>query len=249
MARHVIPRCRHLTAVSPNLAEDIRKLARVPVHVVANPIPTEVMSARGCAAGAFDAARLLMVQNGWMALKNGAAALRAFAIARRSRPELKLSCFGKDWEEGGPAHRWAAPRGLGDAVEFRGPVPHGQVLAEMQQSTAMIHPSRWESCCMAIAEAMSLGLPVVAGRDAGGVGWQLDRGRAGILVDVTDPRDIARGILTVTGEFAAWREISSAARHRAREIFAMDRVVDEYVTLYESVRRDAQDRKDAPRTG
>jgi glycosyltransferase involved in cell wall biosynthesis len=90
-----------------------------------------------------------------------------------------------------------------------------QVLAELRVSTAMVHPSRWEACCMAIAEAMSLGLPVVGGRDSGGVGWQLDQGRAGILVDVTDPRDIARGILAATGELSAWRQFSSAARHRA----------------------------------
>ena len=94
---------------------------------------------------------------------------------------------------------------------------------------------------MAIAEAMSLGLPVVAGRDAGGVVWQLDRGRAGILVDVTDPRDIARGIFAATGELSAWQAISSAARRRAREIFSIERVIDEYLALYESVRRDARE--------
>lgn len=241
MARRVIPRCRHLTAVSPNLAEDIRKLARAPVQVIANPIPADVMSASGCATDAFGAGRLLMVQNGWMALKNGAAALRGFAIARRARPALTLSCFGKDWEEGSPAHRWARRRGLDAGVAFRGSVPHARVLAEMAQGTAMIHPSRWESCCMAIAEAMSLGLPVVAGRDAGGVAWQLDRGRAGILVDVTDPRDIARGIFAATGELSAWHAISSAARRRAREIFSIERVIDEYLALYESVRRDARE--------
>ncbi len=31
---------------------------------------------------------------------------------------------------------------------------------------------------MAIAESMSLGLPVVAGRNTDGVSWQLDNGRA-----------------------------------------------------------------------
>lgn len=238
MARRVIPRCRHLTAVSPNLAEDIRKRSRTSVHVVANPIPAHVTSMVGCTADSFAAGRLLMVQNGWTALKNGIAALRAFALARRSKPALELSCFGKDWEDDGPAHRWAARRGLVAGVEFRGPVPHEQVLAEMRDSTAMIYPSRWESCCMAIAEAMSLGLPVVGGRDSGGVAWQLDAGRAGILVDVTDPQDIARGILAVASDLTTWREVSSAARRRAREIFSIERVLDDYQALYRSVLRD-----------
>jgi glycosyltransferase involved in cell wall biosynthesis len=80
---------------------------------------------------------------------------------------------------------------------------------------------------MAIAEAMSLGLPVIAGRHTDGVGWQLDQGRAGILVDVTDPEETARGIAAATGDVAAWRAMSAAARSRAGELFSIDRVVDQ----------------------
>ncbi|MCZ7562813.1 MAG: glycosyltransferase [Burkholderiales bacterium] len=98
MARLVIPRCTHLTAVSPDLAADIRKFTRIPVKVVANPIPPEVASALGCSAHAFDSGQLVMVLNGWSALKNGTTALRAFALARRSRPALRLVCLGNGWK-------------------------------------------------------------------------------------------------------------------------------------------------------
>ncbi|MCZ7562814.1 MAG: glycosyltransferase [Burkholderiales bacterium] len=104
------------------------------------------------------------------------------------------------------------------------------VLREMQRSAALLHPSRGEACSMAIAEAMSLGLPVIAGRRTDGVGWQLDQGRAGVLVDVNDARDIARGIEAATADFAIWLEMSAAARRRARELFSIDRVVDEYLS-------------------
>lgn len=237
MARLVIPRCTHLTAVSPDLAADIRKFTRIPVKVVANPIPPEVASALGCSAHAFDSGQLVMVLNGWSALKNGTTALRAFALARRSRPALRLVCLGNGWEANGPAHRWARTNAAADGVEFRGPVPHRMVLREMQRSAALLHPSRGEACSMAIAEAMSLGLPVIAGRRTDGVGWQLDQGRAGVLVDVNDARDIARGIEAATADFAIWLEMSAAARRRARELFSIDRVVDEYLSLYEAVRR------------
>ena len=249
MARRVIPRCTHLTAVSPDLAADIRKFTRTPVSVVANPISSEIMSAAGCPPRAFGAGKLLMVLNGWTALKNGATALRAFGIARRSRPALRLVCFGNGWEKDGPAHQWAIKNAVDAGVEVRGPVPHRVVLGEMQDSTAMLHPSRWEACCMAIAEAMSLGLPVIAGRHTDGVGWQLDQGRAGILVDVTDPEETARGIVAATGDIAAWRAMSAAARSRARELFSIDHVVDQYVALYESARRGERGDSPARRSG
>lgn len=235
MARRVIPRCRHLTAVSPDLEADIERYTKAPVHVVPNPISADVMDAPGCDPQAHESQRLLMVLNGWNNLKNGATALQAFAVARQANPRLRLVCFGASWEHGGVAHHWAARRGLDAGVEFRGPVAHSVVLEQMQSSAALLHPSRWEACCMAIAEAMSLGLPVIAGRRTDGVAWQLDQGRAGMLVDVTDARDIARGIAAVAGDFARWRATSQAARARAREMFSVDRVTDQYLSHYAHV--------------
>ena len=85
---------------------------------------------------------------------------------------------------------------------------------------------------MAIAESMSVGLPVVAGRRSGGVGWQLDDGRAGILADVTDVDDLARSIIAMTGDLGRWHAMSTAARSRARQLFSVENVAEQYVELY-----------------
>ncbi len=232
MARRVIPRCTHLTAVSPDLAADIKHFAKVPITVVPNPISKSVMAADGCAADAFDNKSLMMVLNGWDGLKNGARALQAFAMARRTAPALRLNCFGAGFEADGLAHRWALKNSLDGNISFRGPVPHHKIIEHMRSSTALLHPSRWESCCMAIAESMSVGLPVVAGRRSGGVGWQLDDGRAGILADVTDVDDLARSIIAMTGDQARWHAMSTAARSRARQLFSVENVAEQYVELY-----------------
>jgi len=240
MARRVIPRCGHLTAVSPDLAADIRRYAKSSISVVPNPIATHVMAAAGCTKEAFEAKTLLMVLNGWNNLKNGALALRAFNIARRSNPGLRLICFGAAWEKDGEAHRWARRNGVDAGVEFCGSVPQRVILEQMQMSTALLHPSRWEACCMAIAEAMSLGLPVIAGRHTDGVAWQLDNGRAGILADITSVDDVARGIVAMTSDFFEWQKMSTAGRSRARQIFSVDRVVDQYVSLYSTASNGAR---------
>ncbi len=232
MARRVIPRCKHVTAVSPGLAADIQHFARVPLTVVPNPISKSVMAAEGCTADAFENKSLMMVLNGWDDLKNGARALRAFAMARRTIPDLRLRCFGAGFEVDGPAHRWALKNGVDGNIAFCGLVAHQSIIEHMRSSTALLHPSRWESCCMAIAESMSVGLPVIAGRHSGGVAWQLDDGRAGILANVTDTDDIARCIIAMTSDQGHWNEMSAAARSRARQLFSVDHIADQYVQLY-----------------
>ncbi len=36
----------------------------------------------------------------------------------------------------------------------------------------------------------------------------------------------------MTSDFLEWQKMSAAARSRARQIFSIDRVVDQYVSLY-----------------
>lgn len=235
MARQVIPRCRHLTAVSPDLAADLRAFTDVEASVVPNPISEAVLHSAGCNPGAFDSRTFVMVLNGWNKLKNAGTAIRAFQLARRELPDLRIVCFGSGYESDGPAAQWARSRRLHDGVEFKGPVPHATILEQMRNSTALVHPSRWEACCMSIAESMSVGLPVIGGRETDGVPWQLDGGRAGALVDVTNATEIAQAMLHLSRERASWETISKAARDRAHELFAQDKVVDRYVSLYTRV--------------
>jgi glycosyltransferase involved in cell wall biosynthesis len=102
----------------------------------------------------------------------------------------------------------------------------------MQSATALLHPSKVEACSVTIAEAMSVGLPVIAGRDTGGVAWQLDEGRVGILADITDANDIAHRIADVTRDIERWRDMSASGRTRARQLFSTSRIVDQYLSLY-----------------
>ena len=232
MARRVLKRCQHLTAVSPDLERDLKGFTPASIQVVANPIADTILNAPGCVEQAYDSKTLMTVLNGWTDLKNGATALHAFHLAQRVDPELKLVCFGSGFGADGEAQRWAAGKGYTANVEFRGPTPHALIVEKMRTSMALLHPSRWEACCMSIAEAMSVGLPVIAGQATDGVPWQLDGGRAGVLTDVTDAQVMADAILALSRDRSRWQSISGAARARARQLFAIDPVVDRYVSLY-----------------
>lgn len=238
MARRVLARCTHLTAVSPDLARDLRHLTPASIEVVANPIPNAIFRSSGCLPHSFDSKTLMMVLNGWTDLKNGATALRALALARRADPQLRLVCFGSGFEPQGDAQRWAAGKGITEGVEFRGPTPQPQILAQMRACMALLHPSRWEACCMSIAEAMSVGLPVIAGASTDGVHWQLNGGRAGMLTDVTRAQPMADAIVALSRDRVRWQALSQAARERARSLFAVDPVVDRYIALYAATLRE-----------
>jgi len=235
MARRVLRRCRHLTAVSPDLERDLRSMTSAPITVVPNPLSGPIVEAAPCTPRAFDSRTLVMVLNGWIRLKNGARALRAFAQARRGDPRLRLVCLGADYQEGGPAHRWAEARGLAEGVRFKGPVVQAELVEHLRGSMALLHPSLLEACSMAIAEAMAVGLPVIAGARTSGVAWQLDDGRAGVLVDVRDPSSMAAGMVRLAADAARWQALSSAAYSRARQLFSADQVAGRYLALYGEV--------------
>jgi glycosyltransferase involved in cell wall biosynthesis len=236
MARRVIARAPVLTAVSPDLAAELRPWVKGDrhIHVVANPLDKAVFQLGRLPMDPSQPG-LMMVLNGWNGLKNGKSALRAFAASRMRAPHLRLICFGAGWAEGGPAQQWARANRIHEGVEFRGPRPHDDILACMRTSVALVHPSRNEACSMVIAEAMSVGLPVIAGRKTGGVAWQLDDGRAGWLVNIQDPAQISAAIDELISSPSRWSQVCSAAKSRAVSLFEVDRVVDEYEELYRRV--------------
>ena len=234
MARQVLPRCEHLTAVSPDLAAELRSICRRPIEVIPNPISRAIREGGLRNSDAFEKKTFLMVLNGWNELKNAATALKAFGQARAADPMLSLVCYGAAYESEGVAHRWAQQHRLDAGVEFRGPVDHGTILKQMRNSTALVHPSRLEACCMSIAEAMSVGLPVIAGRRTGGVPWQLDNGRAGILADVGNVSDLAGAMVTMTRDRSRWAGMSAVAVQRAEQLFDVDQIIDQYCARYRS---------------
>jgi glycogen synthase len=53
-----------------------------------------------------------------------------------------------------------------------------------------------------------------------------------VLADVTKVDDISRAMIAQTRDERAWREMSTTGRARARQLFDVDQVVDQYVALY-----------------
>ena len=212
MARFTAARAPQLTAVSPYMAQELRRITRAPIEVIPNPLPraAEEPATPWPDRRNPDAARIVAILNGWDARKNGATALRALAEVRSVLPSATLTLFGSACGAGGQAQGFALANGLAEGVLFRGAVEHAQLMQELPAFDLLLHPALEESFGAAVAEAMALKLPVVGGVHSGAVPWVV--GDAGVLVDVRDPKAVADAVLTLLRDPARRLALGEAAR-------------------------------------
>lgn len=231
MARRVFKQARCLTAVSPYLEKEIAQYARVPIAVIPNPLPCH-SAQHAVRTRQYDGARpqVAMVLNGWGVLKNPQPALRAFAALRLALPGAELNVMGSDYGQGGPAESWAKSQGIAGGVHFLGPQPYAVLLAKLADTDLLLHPSLEETFGMSIAEAMSLGVPVVGGQASGAVPWVI--GASGRLVDVRSEHAIAQAAIALLSDAALLGELGIRARNEAQSRFAPDTVAADYERCY-----------------
>lgn len=237
IARRVLKQARHLTAVSPYLQQMLRGYARVPIEVVPNPLPAHPPHLLG-STRQYDPShpRIAMVLNGWGARKNPKPALRAFAAIRRTFPDAELSIMGTDYGPGGKAESWAHAHGLTSGVHFMGPQPFAVLLAKLAESDLLLHPALEETFGMSIAEAMSLGVPVVGGQSSGAVPWVI--GGGGLVTDVESEGAIEAVLVQLLSDPASLLSHAQAAKARS-SCFGAGEVSAAYEAQYLAVLRQA----------
>ena len=85
--------------------------------------------------------------------------------------------------------------------------------------------------CLAAAEAMAAGLPVV-GTDTAGLNEVVAAGRTGILRPVGDAAGLAAAILALARDEESRAAMGSAGHARVGELFTIERFVREHAALY-----------------
>jgi len=104
-----------------------------------------------------------------------------------------------------------SPR-LAERVRFAGALPPEATLERLSRSELLISASRMESYGMALAEARTLGIPIVA-RRAGNTGELVSAAAGGALVD--DDRALARACLELARDRRELARRAEAARQNA----------------------------------
>jgi glycosyltransferase involved in cell wall biosynthesis len=227
-----VRRAQALSAVSPYLQGKLARVARCAVSLTPNGLEPPQISHSPRRLN-NDKPLIMTVNHGFQSLKNVTTLLRAFPLVRSVIPACRLLLVGRGYEHGGLAHEWARERGLADALRFAGHVEHERIFDLLDTVDMLVHPSLEEAFGLTLIEAMARGTPALGGQDSGAVPWVLDGGKAGPLVDVRSPVDLAAGIVAVLQDQGTWHRYSEAGRRNVLRRFCMDTIVDDYLDAYE----------------
>jgi glycosyltransferase involved in cell wall biosynthesis len=220
-----------LTAVSPYLADRWRRemFYTRNVEVIPNPLPhLNLPKERSRRSGP----PVIMDIADGSALKNVRTLIKAFGRVRASIPDATLRLIGPGLAEDDELAVWVRRSGQHSGVRFLGRQGRDDVARHLSEASVFCHSAVEESQPMCLLEAMAAGVPVVAGRDAGGVPWTLGYGAAGALVDVTDERSLAQGVTSMIENHRVASQYVDVGRELLKERHTPERVAELYIREY-----------------
>jgi glycosyltransferase involved in cell wall biosynthesis len=231
LARRVLRRAARVTALSTFLADETRRLVGLPslaIERVPVPVDTTRFGGRRDGGGGVVYLGRLSDQKRVHLLLD---AIRAAGV------RAPVTIIGE-----GPARRdlEARTRALGlDNVRFLGALPDDEVPPLVAAADVAAFPSRGEGLGLAAAEALLLGVPVVATTDGGGV-LDLVQDGAGARVVPPDPLAFGAALSQVLGN-PDLRKGAVLAGDRLRTELAPDGVAQRFERVYEAVVRAGSD--------
>lgn len=155
------------------------------------------------------------------------------ALAELRDTDVIASIVG-DGRERPETEALAGQLGVGDRIRWHGTIPDaGRLFAAFD---AFVLSSRTEGTPIALFEAMSAGVPVVA-TAVGGVPDVVSGGAGALLVPSEDPRALADAIRSVRTDPASARIRVEAASRRLSESYGVEPWLDRYDALYAEVSR------------
>jgi glycosyltransferase involved in cell wall biosynthesis len=163
-------------------------------------------------------------------VKGQANLLRAFASILSDFAEARLVIVGRGRERenlGALVRELCIPEGRVFLTGFR-----GDVANIMKALDIYVQPSLSEGLPVALLEAMSAGVPVIATR-VGGVPEVLGENRHGTLVAPGAWEELRAALVSVAHDLDAQRRRAEAAREHVKGFFSLDAMARKYIAVYE----------------
>ncbi len=163
-----------------------------------------------------------------IARKGHAVLLDALSVVLRQQPDLHVVLFGRGPEESalrGDVQR----RGLGGRVRFAG------FRADLPQLLpgidVVVHPAYREGLGVALLEAMSAGVAVIASSE-GGISEVIEDGLHGRLIRPGESATLADALISLLADESARRAMGAAARRQVQERFSNTKMVQGNLEVY-----------------
>lgn len=162
--------------------------------------------------------------------------LEAAALLKSSSPQMLIQLVGSELTPGEVErlHQQVKAGQLADLVHLSPPRFDQDKLAAFQSADIFIYPSFHEGVPMAVLEAMSAGLPVIATR-VGGLPDVVQNRLTGILIDPGQPQQLAAAILALVNQADLRLAMGAAGRRLAEERYSLESHVHQLVDIYQKV--------------
>ena len=122
-------------------------------------------------------------------------------------------------------------RGIGNRVKVLGPVTSQEILSLLRDSDVFVFPTWTEGFPNSVAEAMAVGLPVVAS-PVGAIPEMIDVGKGGYLFAHDDVEGYAKALSRLRDEPSLQTRMGQHNRTKARREYDYDTVVEELCNVY-----------------
>jgi glycosyltransferase involved in cell wall biosynthesis len=101
----------------------------------------------------------------------------------------------------------------------------------------VVHPARMEGLGVSLLQAAAAGLPIVA-TPAGGIPEIVKNGENGILAPIDAPEQLAEAVIQLMADESLAKKFGSAGKSRAKQLFSIPKMVNEYSMLYQDMMED-----------
>lgn len=228
IASEVYSAARTVIAVSAVLAERIADIApQANVVVIPNLVRAQVFESKR-ARGVSDGRVKLVSISALAAHKRIDLGLDAIArLPKELQRKIEYTIIGD-----GPELQILLKKSkrIEAQVAFVGNKAHGDAMSILAQGDILLHPSSYETFGVVLAEAMALGLPVIATRCGGPEG--IVNAANGMLVDVDDVGSLSAALEEMLCEIDNWHSRSSGIIEYARANFHESVVADAIIKTY-----------------
>lgn len=228
LARRIYERAKSVIAVSTTLADRILEICpNAKVRVIGNVVRDFVFQLSQDTANARDRIVLAAIGN-LVPHKRTHNAIEALAgLPKQIKANVELIIIG-DGPERGRLEELAGEAGI--RAIFYGNLPHDQAMRLLAKADLLVHASAYETFGVVLAEAMALGLPVVATRSGGPQEFVTEE--TGYLVAVDNVDELRAALSRVFTDISLWRgnreSISRFAYNRFHEISIGAAIAESY---------------------
>jgi glycosyltransferase involved in cell wall biosynthesis len=164
-------------------------------------------------------------------VKNYPFLLRTMQRIALAYPHARLLCVGGG-QQLDEMRRLAERMGLDTKVRFTGPKDDIRPYIAAMDAFALCSLS--EGCPNALLQAMAMSVPAIASA-VGEIPYLLEHGAAGLLFDPTDEDGFFASVSRLVEDETYRRTLGQAGRQRVEDKYALDRMVDQYVRLFDEL--------------